>query len=124
MGFVHCIQPIFLPVLDLLQALLAEIVREQKNVELERQNMRILIHPGEIKAAQQAIQDQVSEVTLTCKTVKSKLDQLDQLYARTLESDAVSPISLGPFSLQFPPQVSSASSLNFGNVEFASTPKS
>lgn len=69
------------------QALLAEVVRRQREIESDRAKMRTMVKPAELREAQERVKGEVEEVTLVCKRVKTKLDELDTINAQLLSEE-------------------------------------
>ena len=74
----------------LMQALLAEVIERQRQITAARERSRTLVKPSEVQAAREQVQDEVEAVTVICKRVKAKLDELDTINAQLLDDDQAS----------------------------------
>ena len=73
-----------------MQALLAEVMERQRQITAARERSRTLVKPSEVQAAREQVQDEVEAVTVICKRVKAKLDELDSINAQLLDDDQAS----------------------------------
>lgn len=71
------------------QALLAEILEKQRLVSKQRDMSRTLVKSSDVQEAQESVKESIEAVTVLCKKVKQKLDELDSLNAGLLEGDEV-----------------------------------
>ena len=72
-----------------MQALLAKVTEQQRNITAARAKSRTLSSSSEVQAAQERMQEEIDEVTTICKQVKTKLLELDSINGELLSDQQV-----------------------------------
>ena len=72
-----------------MQALLAKITERQHVISTARSKSRLLASTDQVQAAQAQIQEDIDDVTAICKSVKSKLLELDSINGQLLSDGQV-----------------------------------